>query len=134
MIQDGQIVLFAFPHTNQSMGKLRPALILRALPGPQDDWLICMISTQLHHEVPGVDEVIHDTDPDFSQTGLKMTSLVRVLRIAVVSADLLRGAVGNIAEQRLARIRICLAQWISGFASASVGEKNESTNPKDSQE
>lgn len=51
MIQEGQIVLFAFPHTDQSVGKLRPALALRALPGLQDDWLVCMISTQLHHEV-----------------------------------------------------------------------------------
>ena len=72
MIQEGHIVLFAFPHTNQSVGKFRPALILRALPGRQDDWLVCMISTQLHHEVPGIDEIIHDTDPDFSQTGLKI--------------------------------------------------------------
>ncbi len=68
MIQEGQVVLFAFPHTDQSVGKLRPALVLRSLPGLQDDWLVCMISTQLHHEVEGVDEVIHDTDPDFSQT------------------------------------------------------------------
>jgi len=114
MIQDGQIVLFTFPQTDQAAGKVRPALVLRALPGPQDDWLLCMISTQLHHEVPQVDEVIHDTDPDFPQTGLKVTSLVRVLRLAVVSADLLHGAIGNLAGQRVARIRTALAQWISG--------------------
>ena len=47
MIQDGQIVLFAFPHTNQSVGKLRPALILRALPGPQDDWLFILPNSRI---------------------------------------------------------------------------------------
>lgn len=114
MIQEGQIVLFAFPHTDQSVGKLRPALALRALPGLQDDWLVCMISTQLQHKVEGVDEVIQGTDPDFSQTGLKVTSLIRVLRIAVVSADRFHGAIGSLAEQRVTRIRTYLAQWISG--------------------
>jgi len=134
MIQNGQIVLFTFPHTNQSVGKLRPALVLRALAGLQNDWLICMISTQLHHEVPGIDEVIHNTDPDFSQTGLKVTSLIRVLRIAVVSTDLLRGTVGNLAEERLSRIRTGLAQWISDLPQASIGEKKKSPIPKDSHE
>jgi len=105
MIQEGQIVFFAFPHTDQSVGKLRPALVLRALPGSQDDWLVCMISTQLRHKVHGVDEVIDDTDPDFSQTGLKVTSLIRVLRIAVVSVDHFRGAIGNLTEQQCTRIR-----------------------------
>jgi mRNA interferase MazF len=47
MIREGQVVLFRFPQTNQTAGKLRPALIIRKVPGPHDDWLICMISSQL---------------------------------------------------------------------------------------
>lgn len=42
MIFEGQIVLFRFPQTDQTEGKLRPALVLRRLPGKFDDWLICM--------------------------------------------------------------------------------------------
>ena len=33
MIAEGQIVLFRFPQTDQEAGKLRPALVLRRLPG-----------------------------------------------------------------------------------------------------
>ena len=40
MILEGQIVLFRFPQTDQKDGKIRPALILRKLPGKFDDWLI----------------------------------------------------------------------------------------------
>ncbi len=114
MIQDGQIVLFTFPQTDQTAGKLRPALVLRPLPRPRDDWLICMISTQLQQQAHEIDEVVHDADADFPQTGLKATSLVRVTRIAVVSADLLHGSIGRLANQRLVRIRTRLARWISG--------------------
>jgi hypothetical protein len=73
MIQEGQIVLFAFPQTDLVEGKLRPALVLRSLPGPHADWLICMISTRLHEEVPELDEVLRESDPDFLLTGLKST-------------------------------------------------------------
>ena len=47
MKQPGQIILFRFPAANFDMGKLRPALLLGKLPGVYDDWLICMISTQI---------------------------------------------------------------------------------------
>jgi hypothetical protein len=47
MISEGQIVLFRFPKTDQTIGKLRPALVLRRLPGQHHDWLICMISSNL---------------------------------------------------------------------------------------
>jgi len=116
MIQEGQIVLFAFPQTDLVGGKLRPALVLRCLPGPHADWLICMISTRLHQEVPELDEVVRESDPDFLLTGLKSASLIRVTRLAVVSADLLQGAIGNLGADRLQRVCSRLGRWISGPA------------------
>jgi mRNA interferase MazF len=114
MIRGGQIVLLSFPQTDQAVGRLRPALVLRRLPGPYDDWLVCMISTQIRHEVAGVDEVIREADPDFADTGLKATSVIRIARIAAVSADILHGAIGSLSEERLTRIRARLANWILG--------------------
>ena len=69
MIQEGQVVLFQFPQTNQDVGKLRPALVIRKTPGQYDDWLICMISSQLTQEIPGFDEVIKSSDPGFRRSG-----------------------------------------------------------------
>ena len=115
MIQDGQLVLLTFPRTDQTAGKLRPALVLRRLPSSHADWLICMISSQLQHEVPGVDEVVRHADADFTETGLKETSLVRVTRLAVVAADILHGTIGSLSDRRLTRIRRRLANWILGM-------------------
>jgi hypothetical protein len=39
MIEEGQIVLFTFPQTDQRIGAVRSALLLRRLPRPHDDWL-----------------------------------------------------------------------------------------------
>src|SRR3972149_10760717 len=103
MIRSGQLVLLSFPQTDQAVGRLRPTLVLRRLPGPYDDWHVCMISSQLWHEVTGVDEVVREADPDFADTGLKATSVIRVTRIAVVSADILHGTIGELHEERLTR-------------------------------
>lgn len=54
----GQVVLFKFPQTDLTQGKPRPALLIGKLPGQYDDWLICMISTQLRHYIQGFDEII----------------------------------------------------------------------------
>ena|SRR5438034_2043018 len=114
MIREGQIVLFRFPPTDQTTSKFRPALVLRQLPGPFDDWLLSMISSQLGQAIVGFDETITPDDADFTRSGLKVPSLIRVARIAVADRSILRGAVGEIAPARLQRIKTKLSQWITG--------------------
>ena len=109
----GQVVLFHFPQTDLEQGKLRPALLLGKIPGPYDDWLMWMISTQLWHRVEGFDEVVHDTDPDYASSGLRATSLIRVGRLAVTRADRIVGTTGQIAMSRLKAIKSRLAGWLT---------------------
>jgi mRNA interferase MazF len=112
VISEGQIVLFRFPQTDQQSGKLRPALVVRKLPGRYEDWLISMVSSQPSQEIPGFDEIVSPDDPDFKDSGLKLASLIRIGRLAVVNADILLGNIARISEVRLARIRQKLSEWI----------------------
>jgi len=112
MKRAGQVVLFRFPQADLTQGKLRPALLLGKLPGPYDDWLICMISSQTRHYIPGFDEIIQAGDPDFATSGLKVPSVVRVGRLAVVEGRMLLGAIGEIDSARLQRIKTHLADWL----------------------
>ena len=112
MVQEGNIVLFRFPQTDQSRGKLRPALVLRQLPGLYNDWLICMISTQLTQQIDGLDEQIREDDRDFKDSGLKIASLFRVSRIAVVEESIFLGVIGAVSTDRLTRIKNSLANWM----------------------
>lgn len=114
MIKEGQIALFHFPYSNQSSGKLRPALVIRKLPGPFEDWLICMISTQLSQKVEGIDEFIRSEDQDFNESGLKAPSIFRVSRLAVVEQSILLGVIGEISFERLSLIKSSLSNWIKG--------------------
>lgn len=113
MKRAGQIVLFRFPQTDLEQGKLRPALLLGKLPGPYDDWLICMISSQTWHYIQGFDEIIQEDDADFVASGLKAPSVIRVGRLAAVEEQMLLGATGEISSERLQRIKTRLADWLT---------------------
>ena len=108
----GDIVLIRFPQTDLAEGKLRPALSLGKLPGEYDDWLICMISSQTRHYLPTSDEIIQEGDSDFAQSGLKLESVIRVGRLAVLEGESLLGEVGKISGERLKRIKSHLAEWM----------------------
>ncbi len=108
----GQIILFKFPQTDLKIGKLRPALLLTALPNKYDDWLVCMISTKTGQEIISLDDIISEKDADFIQSGLKSESVIRKTRLAVVSDKLLLGKTGEISHERLTRIKNNLARWI----------------------
>ena len=115
MTQEGQIVLFRFPQTDQTAGKLRLSLVLRKSPGRYDDWLICMISSQLSQKIPEFDEVLTDTDPDFGLSGLKFPSVIRISRLAMVDGNILLGTIGKITPHRLSLIKKRLSYWLKGI-------------------
>ena len=113
MKKAGQIVIFRFPQTDLEEGKLRPALLLGKLPGEYDDWLICMISSQTRHYVEEFDELVDESDGDFTESGLKVASVIRVGRLAVVSGEILLGAIGQVSNERLGHIKKHLSDWLS---------------------
>src|SRR6266508_5307884 len=113
MKEAGQAVVFRFPQTDLEEGKLRPALLVGKLPGEYDDWLICMISSQTRQFMAGFDEIVQEDDDDFGASGLKVTSVIRVGRLAVVSGEILIGAIGQVSSERLARVKKHLADWLS---------------------
>lgn len=113
MKQAGQIVLVRYPHTDLSGAKLRPVLLLRQASERFDDWLVCMVSSQLHQAETGLDEVVAPTDPDYSASGLRAASVLRLSRLAVLDGALFVGSIGVIAHDRLSTVRQRLAQWIA---------------------
>jgi len=91
--------------------KLRPVLILNRMP-PFDDYLVCALSSKLHHEVKGFDEIIGTDAGDFSRSGLKVASLMRLGMIATLPDSAVRGRLGSIDDDRLERLRSRLADKI----------------------
>lgn len=112
MKEAGRIVLVAMPNTDFSNAKVRPALLLKKLPGNHDDWLICLISSKLHQQIEGFDLLVNESDSDFIDSGLKQTSLIRISRLAVVNETFLPGAIGRISTQKLAQVKENLSKGL----------------------
>lgn len=126
----GQVILLHFLQTDLTIGKLRPALIINKLPGSFKDWLFCMISSQVHHQIAGFDEIISMNDLDFPDSGLKSTSLIRTGRMAVVESEMLLGFIGQISDSRLLRIKNNLSSWSITQQTDQLGSLENQENDK----
>jgi mRNA interferase MazF len=99
---EGDVILTPVPQADGQI-KNRPALILREMP-PFGDMLVCGISTQLQQEVVGFDEVISVTDPEFADSGLRATSLIRLGFLSILPANRIIGTIGTVSSSRHRRL------------------------------
>jgi mRNA interferase MazF len=76
------------------------------------DWLVCGISSQLQHAVPNFDEVISTNDPDYSMSGLKRPSIVRLGFLTSSSSFTFLGRIGSISPERHNRLLNRLSQFL----------------------
>jgi len=110
-MNQGDIVLTPVPQANGIL-KNRPAIFLREMPPPYSDVLVCGVSTQLHQEVKGFDEVVDQTEPDFAATGLRTTSLIRLGFLAVLPRSGVIGSIGTISSERHKRLLKRLSDYL----------------------
>jgi len=101
-MKEGDLVLAAVPQADGRI-KERPTLILREMPS-HGDFLVCGVSTQLHHILPGFDEIISPNDSDFASSGLVAASLIRLSFLAVLPRKKIEGVIGSIASERHRRL------------------------------
>ena len=110
-MKEGDVVMAVLAQAD-GRTKDRPVILLCQMP-PFGDWLVCGVSTPLQREVPGFDELLSRTDPDFADSGLWHTSLIRLGYLETMSEGRLLGEVGAIAPARLLRLLTRLSQHIS---------------------
>ena len=110
-MKEGDIVLTPVPQADGST-KIRPAILLREFP-PYKDFLVCGVSTQLHQDVKGFDEIISTSDPDFASSGLKAESLIRLGFLAMLPRAKIAGSIGSISDERRDRLLTSLAYYLT---------------------
>ncbi len=101
-MNEGDVVLTHLPQADGQM-KFRPVVVLRRMP-PFGDLLVCGVSTQLQQEVVGFDELIEPGHDDFSTSGLKAISPIRLGFLAVRPAEKFTGKIGVISSRRHRRL------------------------------
>ncbi len=120
-MKQGDVVLTPVPQADGVI-KNRPAIFLREMP-PYRDLLVCGVSTQLHQEVKGFDEVVQSFDPDFGSSGLRSTSLIRLGFLAVLPRSEVIGSIGSISSQRHKRLLKTLSDYLLQCCHEVVAQK-----------
>lgn len=105
----GDVVLVPFPFTNLQQTKLRPAVVLWADTNGQDVTL-CFVSSQDIDNLNLGEFVLSLSDPDFSETGLKVDSKVRVTRLLTVERKLITRRIGKLSTSQLQQLNITMIQ------------------------
>ena len=109
-MKPGDVVLTPIRQAD-GVTKNRPALILREMPA-YGDLLVCGISTQLHQEVKGFDELILRSDSDFDESSLKSDSVIRLGFLALLPTKDIIGTIGSISPERHRRLLKTLSDYL----------------------
>lgn len=105
-LRRGDVVLVAFPFTDLSGVKRRPALIVGRIQ--TNDLLLAFITSQVVVGRSSSSHHLDTTDPEFLTSGLKVSSTVRLDRLATLHRRLVTRRLGRIGPQTTVAIERCL--------------------------
>ena len=111
-MNESDVILTPVPQADGKF-KLRPAVLLREMPGTYRDVLVCGVSTQAHLRVPDFDKIVAMNDNDFSASGLMKESLIRLGYLAVIPTKSIAGSIGSISKDRHRRLLNRLIKYLS---------------------
>jgi mRNA interferase MazF len=94
----GEVVVIPFPHTDLTVGKRRPALVLVDLPG--DDVILCQITSRARRDESSI---ALDT-ADFERGKLDQPSFIRPQRLFTVEQRVILYSVGRVKLSKLEEV------------------------------
>lgn len=104
----GDVVLVAFPFTDLTTSKMRPALVVSsdAFNHNSADLVVVGITSRISRDTGGADYLLTGGDQRFA--GLPKASLVRLGKIVTLDKRLIRKKLGRLPEPTLAILTIAL--------------------------
>ena len=111
-MKESDVILAPLSQVDEVL-KYRPAIVLREMPIPYRDILVCGVSTNLNQYIHAFDDIISPTDADFTLSGLRSESLIRLNFLAVIPRRIVRGTIGSISEERHKRLLQRLVDYLT---------------------
>ena len=99
----GDIVLVPFPFTDLTGQKRRPAVVL-AIGAHSDDVILAFISSIVPKTLGNADLLLQIDNKHFKQTGLKVSSIIRLNKLATIEKRLIRRRLGKLHATQLPKI------------------------------
>ena len=100
----GKVVLVPFPFDDLSTTKVRPAVCLTEPIGPHRHVVLAFITSQILPDLLETDLVLDAKQADFSMTGLRVSSTLRLHRLMRVSTTIIRRELGQLSPGMRAEV------------------------------
>jgi mRNA interferase MazF len=107
-MQRGEIHLAAFPFGDAPGMKLRPVLLLTPQIASTNEVLVAYISSVIPSMVLPTDIVLDPQIGEHSHTGLKVTSLLRLHKLATIHVTAVRRRLGRLSTRCMDQARASL--------------------------
>jgi len=92
----GTIVLTPFPFSDLTTSKRRPAVIVSSVD--DQEVIVAFISSQVRKSTKPTDLIIEASHPDFSITGLKKSSAIRLRKLCTIEKSIILGELGEVSQ------------------------------------
>lgn len=96
-LSKGDVVLVQFPFTDLSQTKLRPAIVL-SVSAALNEITLCFVSSQNINNLNPEEFALNSSQPEFAQTGLRVSSKVRVTRMITLQHQLIQRRLGQLSS------------------------------------
>lgn len=109
----GTIVLTVFPFTDLSSTKRRPAVVVSDTRFNDRDTTLAFISSKIDKANSDTDYILKSDSQDFISTGLKVSSVFKMNKLATLDNSLIIGEMGKASEPLMkqldSKLKISLA-------------------------
>lgn len=95
----GKVVLVPFPFDDLSATKVRPAVCLTDPIGPHRHIILAFVSSRMPNEFLDTDVVLDSQQADFTTTGLRVSSILRLHRLMTVSVRFIHRELGELSPR-----------------------------------
>jgi PemK-like protein. len=100
-----KIVLVPFPFDDLSSQKVRPAVCLTGEILPYGHIVLAFITSKISADPADTDLVIETTSAEFKQTGLKVSSTIRLHRLMTISKSIIWRELSILSKAQQQEIR-----------------------------
>jgi len=92
-----KVVLVPFPFDDLSTAKVRPATCLTEPIGQYNHVILAFISSQIPSELLETDIILELNQDGFMETGLKVSSVLRLHRMMTISVGMIQRELGTLS-------------------------------------
>ena len=118
----GSVVLVAFPFSDLSASKLRPAVVIAS--AGRHDWILCQVTSNPYAD-PNAIEI---SDLDFASGSLQRVSFVRPGKLFTSNTSLMRGEVGHLTHFALTKVLDAVVALLKGTEREHPTNRSRTTS------